>query len=135
MGGIGWYQYLNAVHPGIVRETEMQTDQYMHALGVSDTLFRRQIAIIVARQYGFYSGEAHGFQSDQMRDFQHYLFFKEIVHADAAGIVAAVAGVYGDHSDRCRLACTPSPKQTDYQKPKTQRAHRLTDYHPVFIIQ
>lgn len=135
MRGIGWYQYLDSVHPRIIREIEMQADQYMRALGIGDALPQRQIAIVVARQYDFYSGETYGFQRDQMRDFQHNLFFKEIVHADAAGIVASVSGIYGNYGDGCRLACTPSPEQTDYQKPKTKRAHRLTDHHPMFIIQ
>ena len=107
----------------------------MRALGIGDAFLRRQIAIIRARQYDLYMGEADGFQRDQMRDLQDYIFLREIVYADAAGVIAPVAGVYGDYCDRCGLACAPRPHHTDYQKPKTKCAHRLTDHPSLFIIQ
>ncbi len=104
----------------------MEADVEMSPLGGSDALGRGQRAIVAARQDHFHMRKAYGFQGDQMRDLQHDLFFVEIVYADATGIIAAVPSVYGDYS--YGLADAPSIQETHYQKPTSDRAHRLTDH-------
>jgi len=105
----------------------------MSPLGGRQALGRRQRAIVATRQDHFDTGKVHGFQGNQMRDLQHDLFLIEIVYADAAGIVAAVPSIYRNY--RYGLADAPRIEETYYQKPTSERAHRLTDHPSGFIIQ
>lgn len=77
-------------------------------------------------------GEAHGFDGYQMGDLEDDIFLNHVANADPTGVISAVSSVYDDGERG--LTHTPDAQQTDYEKPQTIPAHRLTDHPPTFII-
>jgi hypothetical protein len=111
----------------------VQAEKHLCTPRLRQAFPRRKIPIIASGQYNLYSGEIDGFDGDHMSDLEHYIFLGHIVDTDPTGVVSPMPGIY-NYSEWAGLPQAQRPQHARYAKPQTDRAHRLTDHHPAFII-